>query len=165
MTEFDYRITHFLKTNDMPCAECGYNLRALVGLDCPECGARQPYSEYAEFVEYRRKHEILEVGEFRFVRKVGTLFTGILLVDALILAVAGSLPSGSSFYWLLAAAFVAVAVANTVVLVRLFYTRLQHTTVFWNRKTDRTRDQYGVLVLIVIIPSVAFSVLFIMRIL
>lgn len=49
----DFATELFISARDVPCAGCGYNLRGIRGLVCPECGRK------AEVAELREK-EVLE---------------------------------------------------------------------------------------------------------
>lgn len=160
MEEVDFCITHFLADHDMPCDGCGYNLRGMEGLQCPECGMLQPYDDFDALVEYRRKHEILEVGEFRFVRQAGTLLSILLLIDAAVLGFGGVRFSPQpAWYWVIPSTLFLAAVGNSILLVYLFYSKRQYTTLFWSPAADRTRDHYGVFVMLAIVPVASMIVL------
>ncbi len=160
MEDFDYRITHFLKEHDMPCDGCAYNLRGIESLICPECGERQPYKDFAELMEYRRKHEIFEVGEFRFARQLGVLLSIVFLIDAFVLGIGGVIfGPQADVYWIIPAFFFVASIVNASILRRLFYTKRRYTTEFWSAKADKKRDGYGVLVMIAIVPAASMIVL------
>ncbi|MGE3107215.1 MAG: hypothetical protein AB7G11_02950 [Phycisphaerales bacterium] len=65
------RIVGFLAAHDAPCSVCGYNLRGLDDLKCPECGQRPSIMGLDDFddwvqrvrvVGYLREHDLVCTG-------------------------------------------------------------------------------------------------------
>ncbi len=81
------RLVEFLQDRDVPCPQCGYNLRNLTGDDCPECGQKLRLSVGEQHLRF---------GWFLAAVTPG-LFSGIAAVLMLILILAAKATGAGPF--------------------------------------------------------------------
>jgi|GEM_PF-3776107 len=148
-------LKQYLKKHDVACAYCGYNLRGIRKLICPECGVDTSFRNLDELVEELRLEYVVEENEFGFYLWITKCLTWVLMIDG-ILAISLVWSSGWKQIVPVGLFFSILAGSNFWIRQKIFVNSISILP-FHKRKLDLYRDIYGSLTLTALIAAVGLG--------